>query len=1710
MSWLLKISFAALAAFLLVCQYYAPVTPLRLKQPAITKIFLSEAKFSTYREALHIVWSPPPTDSISIRSYTLLRKTYNDSIFAVLKYGIPDSIVSFNDDLTLVGFPVDGYDLIEYKLFAIDTLGRPGDTSAACSLYIAPQPELTALDTTTWCFGWLSRSIQGSVDSYIKVWNSAGDSLWTSPSVEEFGNAQVPVNFSACIPDSLIPSLPDTWYFAIFLDANGSEHQSMKVGSFNVPSIRSAFFPGLTAGVAISLFAGGTFSAPVTRSAIGASNSIVRTIKTTPALSQKNALLSNISGIPFTVGLKIDVNADGIYELSYQSLKQAGVPVASIPSRFYRLFEQNKEIPLYLTTPENSPLQPGDKILFYGRFLRGNSSYFTQFSFTDAYWLTWNDTIVGIRTAVVSGELRVDEKNYSLGGAIDLNAHDFYDTIHLEEDNDIEWLGSIGTPSEMTEGTTPDSTLDIWYWGLIGATELTDFTVSLPSPSPSLTGTARIRVGFMGLTSVDSIADDHQVTVLVNNNPAGGNNTAVWDGQQAFVFTSDTFPVSRLQNGKNDVSFIVKNRGFEDRSALNWIEFEYPRTYRALDNTAVFKSSDNGVNQTVQFDIPGFSSQSIDLWDIKKNRLFTGFAVNQGSGLDRSFFTLTFQDSTDEPVAYWAQTVDKRCSPAAMRLDTIKNNWATLAGTDYVAIGPAAFRTTLQPLLDVHAKNGLQTVFVDIEDLYNSFSCGVRDPESIRSFIAMLFALSPNHPPRFLLLAGDCTSDLYKKYADRTLVPTHLSIVPGWGPASNDDYFGTVGNDQFADLCVGRFPAETQAQLKVMVDKTVAYITKPDRGFWRDNLLLASGYESTFTASTNDLSSQVIGPRMNVLRMDADPASPWYKDEFSSSTTMAGFINAGVYALCFYGHGGGNVWSDSRFFSYTDLDKLHNGQWGASGRLPIVFSFTCLTGFFESDEYRSLGEEFVRTDENGAICFYGASGYTSINGNAMLERTIVENGLSGNFTTVGELVHFCEANLLVSGGTGYLPLTREYNLLGDPALPWRLTPDSLRCTLTKGALAAGDSLQVHGVCNPVKSGSASVLVESGNSTWNRGIVTLQNGTFSQSFFIKDSVKTASGIVRAYAWNDSAEVRGWAEFSKDTIMIRNLQITPAACSFGDSVTVSCALSLPPAVTGATILCLYAIASPNAANVTYQSVRMAQDSGTTDTWTTIQKIPLIFTNDVTQMLLVYFRVVAGTLSKESSVSSFTIAGKPDLTFSSGAFSIVWQNDSLRLKLQVLNIGNAAAPPFGVTVFRNDENSGDTAAIVRSGDSLLPTKTWSGSVAVPDSQGMLRYTGIINAGRGFGEISFDNNRSACSLHVVFRDLHTTNDTLSSAGGGLLIAPARNLAASHRVFLFDGPLTAAAPLQTASKWLRLKGDSITGFQLHCRPILGNGDTLAWMFRSDSLPAGFAPGIAQTGTGKLAVMQFDSLISAWRYAGGAWEGAPQNFLLNNPAGGGPFALAFLEDLRPPDIQITVFGRELNALDYVAKDKPFNIMLADASGVLPGSVLLALNKTPLAKTQVSTVPGNTDLRAITVTAYLTPQRPVDSLAVTAEDLAGNKTTSYFAYIPGQNLSIKFLTCHPNPFSLRARGVNGPPQQVRFAFELTDNADEIDLGIYTVTGKKIASFRYNDMNGYNEIPWDGRDGDGYRIANGTYYCKLTARNSQRTVTKRIRIAKLEGY
>lgn len=1438
------------------------------------------------------------------------------------------------------------------------------------------------------------------------------------------------------------------------------------------------------------------YSDPLLRGLRKEDLSIKNGVISAPVSLPLSKIQEKITSIPFTVGVRIEVSEDGIYSISQAQLVSLGIPVDKIQSKTFRLIHKNVEVPLFISNSQRNYLASDDFLLFYGRQLYGTSSKYEQFSNTNVYWLTWGTT-VGSRVAEISGERRQnlsDYRNYSL-----IKALDFSDTVHFEVDTDIRYLGNVedDPPEEISDPPYADTSLDNWYWGFIGEEELTTYKISLPSPAAS--GLARLQISFTGLSSLNHISNDHQIRVLLNNNPAGNRNTAVWDGQRSYLFISDTFPISSIKGGENEISFLCPSRGYPDRSALNWIKIEYTRNYQAINNSIKFKNSSEGISRQVEYQLTGFNTDQLELWDIERNISFTKFTVTRGSGSSRNLYTLSFQDSVNNNTTYIAQAKHMRRTPSLMVLDTIKEDWNKLVGCQHIIISADTFRTDLEPLIQFHNNRGLKSAFVNIDDIYNCFSSGIRDPESIRAFLRYMFLISGANPPRYVLLGGDASHDMDKKNRNRNIVPTHLSRIPGWGPAADDGYFATVcGEDNFPDLSVGRFPAQDREQMRVMVKKTIRYMEMPQPGYWRDNMLLLGGGEAGFSRFNDEAINDAIGQKMYVTRIDADSGSPFYKDGSAASKIIADKINSGVLLVNFNGHGGGNIWSDNNFFGYRDLSKLYNGQWGNGGRLPMVFSFTCLTGFFESVFYRSLGEEFLRTDQNGCIGFYGASAYTSMNGNILMNKLALETALQGESETIGEIIDFCEMSMLVRYGSQYLPLIRQYNLLGDPALTWKLTPDTLRMSLDATSLRDGDSLKFHCKTTPVINGNLKILVSSGKDEWYQSIETIKKGSFSAAYPIKKNIGSAYGSVRAYAWNDSSEIRGWINFSKDTVLVSDVQLTPANPFFGDSVYISCKLSIDSSLLPADVYCRYALGTTMRDNLLFSGIRLISTDN--NRWITAGKIPLTYKDNISERLLLYFRINTPAKSKESELFNFKINGRPDLVFTNDSIRIDWFKDSLRINASVLNTGNAAAPPFKMHFFWNTNTEiKDTIHILSIPDSLSPGKSRSFSFFLPDTQGELFFSGWINYHDDFLEINQYNNMVNGYTSIKNKYLLTTKDTLMPGCGRAALVPLHSFKNKKLVFVFANPITQVTPLKTGSRWAPLCGKT-NQFKVYSRPALGTADTLLWILRPDT-------SFQKSSSNRFAIMLYDTCIGYWKYAGGNQVSSSTIHFKSNSTG--PLAFAALNDLQVPEIQVAVAGRTLNFTDYAAKYKPFSIFISDPSGIDPQSVKLLLNGKALNKENYSTINESKDFNNLSITAYPTPKHKIDSLQIAAMDLAGNNAVKTVTYLPGEDLSVKFLACHPNPFTARQMP-NGQIRNVRFAFLLTDVAESISLTIYTVSGKPIRSWSLSSLIGYQEIRWDGRDKDGFRIANGTYYAKLVAKNKQKKVTKIIRIAKLEGY
>jgi len=104
----------------------------------------------------------------------------------------------------------------------------------------------------------------------------------------------------------------------------------------------------------------------------------------------------------------------------------------------------------------------------------------------------------------------------------------------------------------------------------------------------------------------------------------------------------------------------------------------------------------------------------------------------------------------------------------------------------------------------------------------------------------------------------------------------------------------------------------------------------------------------------------------------------------------------------------------------------------------------------------------------------------------------------------------------------------------------------------------------------------------------------------------------------------------------------------------------------------------------------------------------------------------------------------------------------------------------------------------------------------------------------------------------------------------------------------------------------------------------------------------------------------------------------------------------------------------------------------------------------------------------------------------AWDNANNSTAINlsFSYTKSEDFKISHVLNYPNPFK----------EETDITFYSSETCD-YSITIFTLNGLKIKEFKdmQSELNGYNQIHWDGEDDFGDQISRGTYIYKITAKS-----------------
>ncbi len=523
---------------------------------------------------------------------------------------------------------------------------------------------------------------------------------------------------------------------------------------------------------------------------------------------------------------------------------------------------------------------------------------------------------------------------------------------------------------------------------------------------------------------------DHHWRIDWNGVPIG---TARWDGYTGCVFESGGI-AEAFRPGAKYVSHFVN--GFEDGSidaiCLDWIELDYEARLIPQDDMTAFNLP--ALNDAANLKLgPGFSGPPL--------RLFS----EDGLLIETDPAALASEGSSLLPCKpEWGGRAFRACGPAAFNSPKAirpgyKNPLPTLRqAPEYLIITHRRFLGPLEPLAAQRRKQGLDTMLVDVESIYDAYSHGLFSPQALRDFLDGLFRLPSANGTglKYVFLVGDATHDYYGlKQGTPNLVPTHHSDTTG----ILTDYAPTVALDQYFVLgpgggevpkaALGRLPSTDPEVVRAYVDKVIAFeaaeSTPPD---WARHAVLLATHE--FTGYTQQIEGGILrGRPVTHIKGTHNPAdAPELQAELLSA------INAGCGLLYFAGHGGHYVWrmgeatEESSLFTKEDMASLTN-----RGQYPIGFTSTCFSNLFDATPRpyytadSGVGVYFVEAANSGGVALIGHTGkVTLMAGHQFCERVMramVEEGVA----RLG-------AAFLAAKQQYNAPVHRGIALIGDPAL----------------------------------------------------------------------------------------------------------------------------------------------------------------------------------------------------------------------------------------------------------------------------------------------------------------------------------------------------------------------------------------------------------------------------------------------------------------------------------------------------------------------------------------------------------------------------------------------------------------------------------------------------------------------------------------------------
>jgi hypothetical protein len=734
--------------------------------------------------------------------------------------------------------------------------------------------------------------------------------------------------------------------------------------------------------------------------------------------------------------VKFNAEEEGIYKIDFNLLSSMGIDPASVDPRTIKIYNNGGKVlsenvndprpndlvenAIKIIGEDDGTFDQGDYILFYGRgsnfwdydsTSREIKRYNHTYSNHNYYWITSGGN---------NGKRMLDKPG--LNTTPEFNQNSTLAFADFEEDK-IN-IGKTGRE----------------YYG-------DDFSQAIFSRTYINTLNGRLSLKPINYRFRFANGSSGSLTLKIMENGSvifnqflggyGGSNYVVGVAHERNTVFASSLPENRSVLNFSIVPSSVTTVGY-----LDYFEISYTKELKAFSDRVMFFSKDT--TAIIEYYLHDFTSTNIEVFDITDNanvKIITDFTLLSGG--DSRFQISETEGKVSKYFAVGSQNYFTPINPVSVENSNLRG---IQEGAKYIIIAPKLFINAANRLKTYRENEAIipvSTIVVDVEQIYNEFSCGVIDVSAIRDFIKYGYD-NWNISPQYVLLLGKGTFD-YKNIAgfDDNFIPTWQTIesLQLLSSYTSDDFFVNVdGTDSNIDIAPGRITASNETEANNYITKVIDYEQNSKRGLWKNliTIIADDGYTSTgYEGSEHTRPSEIIANEKLPSSFDIKKI---YLADYPVVITGAGrrkpdvneeiinTINNGTLLVNYIGHGSPELWAHEVVFEKSvSIPQLNNSEYF------FLVAATCDFAYYDIPNFESGAEELLFLKNSGSIGSFNSARLVFSGQNHLLNYQFISDVFDSPRDTL---------NLIKTLGVSYFNTRqlynstndRKYHLFGDPAL----------------------------------------------------------------------------------------------------------------------------------------------------------------------------------------------------------------------------------------------------------------------------------------------------------------------------------------------------------------------------------------------------------------------------------------------------------------------------------------------------------------------------------------------------------------------------------------------------------------------------------------------------------------------------------------------------